>query len=325
MTRGFLLGKFMPPHRGHLYCCDFAQAIADEVTVLVCSLDDDPIPGALRHDWMRQLLPRCRVPHLTEPVPQEPAEHARFWDIWREIVQRAHPEPIDYVFASEAYGDRLAREVGARFVPVDPARRAVPVSASAIRQDPFRQWRWLPDLVRPYFAKRVCLFGPESSGKSTLAAALADRFETVQVPEYGRIHTDAFGTDCTPDDLLAIARGHIASEAAAARNANRILVLDGDPLLTAVWSDMLCGGRDPWFAQFRDVADLYLLCDIDMPWADDGTRYFPATADRQRFFAACQAELEAREAPFVMLSGDPESRLKTAVEAIIGRFPGLAA
>lgn len=324
MTRGFLLGKFMPPHLGHVYCCDFAQAIADEVTVLVCSLDDDPIPGALRYDWMSRLLPRCRVRHLTEPVPQEPSEHPQFWDIWRDIVQRVHPGTIDYVFASEAYGDRLAREVGARFVPVDPARRAVPVSARDIRDDPFRHWRYLPDLVRPYFAGRICLFGPESTGKSTLAAQLADRFDTVQVPEYGRVHTDAFGTACAPADLLAIARGHIASEKAAVRNANRILILDGDPLLTAVWSDMLCGGRDPWFAAYDNPADLYLLTDIDMPWADDGTRYFPDSADRGRFLAACRAELEARGVPFVTLSGDAENRRRTAVDAIVNRFPGLS-
>ena len=323
MKRGFLLGKFMPPHLGHVYCCDFARPMAGEVTVLVCSLDDDPIPGALRYDWMSRLAPRCRVRHLTEPVPQEPSEHPRFWEIWREIVRRFHPEPIDYVFASEAYGQRLAGEVGARFVPVDPGRQAVPVSAADIRRDPFRHWRFIPDLVRPYFARRICLFGPESTGKSTLAGRLARHFDTVWVPEYGRIHTDAFGTDCAPEDLLAIARGHVASEAAAARNANRILILDGDPILTAVWADMLGGGRDPWFAEFRDTADLYLLTDIDAPWVDDGTRYFPAEADRQRFLAACRAELEARGLPFVTLSGGPDARFRIAVDAIAGRFPGL--
>lgn len=313
----------MPPHLGHLYCCDFAQSMADEVTVLTCSLDGDPIPGALRYDWMSRLLPRCRVRHLTEPVPQEPAEHPEFWEIWREIVQRFHPEPIDFVFASESYGHRLAREVGARFVPVDPQRRAVSVSAADIRRDPFGHWRYLPDLVRPHFVKRICLFGPESTGKSTLAGQLAVRFDTALVPEYGRTHTDAFGTDCSREDLLAIARGHIASASASARIANRILILDGDPILTAVWSDMLCGGRDTWFAEFRDAADLYLLTDIDAPWVDDGTRYFPDDARRGQFFAACRAELEARSLPFVVLSGDADARFQTAVNAIIGRFPGL--
>lgn len=323
MTRGFLLGKFMPPHLGHLYCCDFAQAFADEVTVLTCSLDDDPIPGELRFYWMTRLLPRCRVRHLAEPVPQEPAEHPKFWDIWRDIVHRFHPEPIDFVFASDPYGHRLAEEVGAQFVPVDPGRVAMPVAATDIRDDPFGHWRYIPDLVKPYFTKRVCLFGPESTGKTTLATLLAAHFETVLVPEYGRIHTDAFGTECTPQDLLTIAHGHIAMEAGAAPNANRLLILDGDPVLTAIWSDMLCGARDPWFAGFQNVADLYLLTDIDASWTDNGTRYFPDRADRQRFFSACRAELEARNAPFVTLSGDPEKRFRQAIETIASRFSGL--
>lgn len=321
MTRGFLLGKFMPPHLGHVYCGDFAQSIADDVTVLVCSLDGDPIPGDLRYRWMARLLPDCRIRHLTDPVPQEPGESPDFWEIWREIVRRYHPEPIDFVLASEPYGHRLAEEVGARYVPVDPQRRAVPVSASDIRRDPFGHWRYLPDLVRAHFARRVCLFGPESTGKSTLAARLAAHFDTVVVPEYGRVHTDAFGTECSPSDLLAIARGHIASETAAARQANRVLILDGDPVLTAVWSDMLCGGRDPWFADFRRLADLYLLTDIDTPWVDDGTRYFPGKADRERFFAACRDELQARGARFVTLSGDFDRRFRTAIAEISSRMP----
>ncbi|MCK4867652.1 MAG: AAA family ATPase, partial [Alphaproteobacteria bacterium] len=195
MTRGFLLGKFLPPHDGHVFLCDFARAYCDELTILVCTLEDDPIPGALRFQWMRELFPDCRVLHLAEDVPQEPADHPEFWDIWRGIVQRFHREPIDFVFASEDYGNRLAAEVGARFVPVDIPREAVPVSGEAIRADPFANWRYIPPPVRPYFAKKICIFGPESTGKTTLARDLAARLETVHVPEYGRVYTDTFGTD----------------------------------------------------------------------------------------------------------------------------------
>jgi len=86
MTRGFLLGKFMPPHRGHLMLCDFARSYCDELTVLVCSRPGDPIDGALRYDWMRELVPGARIVHFAKDVPQEPSEHPGFWRIWREIV-----------------------------------------------------------------------------------------------------------------------------------------------------------------------------------------------------------------------------------------------
>jgi HTH-type transcriptional regulator, transcriptional repressor of NAD biosynthesis genes len=325
-TRGFLLGKFMPPHNGHVFLCDFASRYADALTILVCSLPDDPIPGALRFDWMRELAPSCRVLHLDEAgVPQQPDDDPRFWEVWRGLVRRFHPEPVDFVFASESYGRRLAAEVGARFVPVDPVRLAVPVSATQVRRDPFAVWDHLPPPVRAHYARTVCFFGPESTGKSMLAHRLAERLATRMVPEYGRIHTGQFGTDCTAEDLRRIVRGHTAATRAARRQANRILVLDTDPVLTAVWSDMLLGTRPADLDQVEEPANLYLLTDIDVPWIDDGTRYFPDAQTRRRFLERCREELIRRELPFVTLSGDWDARLETAVAAIRRRFPGAGA
>lgn len=242
-----------------------------------------------------------------------------------EIGKRFHPEPIDFVFASESYGHRLATELGARFVPVDPSRLSVATSGRAIRADPFAHWHLLPSVVRPYYAARVCIMGPESTGKTTLAEALAAHYRTIAVPEYGRIHTDQFGVDCGDGDIARIAQGHVALTKAAARQANCLLILDTDPVLTGVWSDMLLGRRDSWFARFRDTADLYLLCDIDMPWVDDGTRYFPDSQTRHRFMAACRNELEARGLAYAIVSGDRDRRLKQAIAAIDAHFPGIAA
>ena len=319
---GFVLGKFMPPHLGHVFMCDFARAYCRRLTILVCSLKDDPVPGVLRYRWMQALFPGCDVKWCQEDLPQAPEDHPDFWPIWRDVVARYAGSP-DVVFASEDYGARLAAETGARFVPVDRARQVVPVSATMIRNDPFRHWDFLPVPVRPYYAKRVVLFGPESTGKSTLAAQLAKRFDTVHVPEYARTYTDAFGTAVTAIDLERIAEGQRASLSAARRRANRIVIEDTDRLLTAVWSDMLLGSRAPAIGLIDDPADLYLLCDIDLPWDDDGTRYFPAPADRQRFFEACRAELEAWGLPYVVIQGTGQAREDAAAAAIMTAFPGL--
>ncbi|HEY6964869.1 MAG TPA: adenylyltransferase/cytidyltransferase family protein, partial [Erythrobacter sp.] len=99
--RGFLLGKFMPPHAGHLSLIRAARALVDELTVLVCWLPDDPIPGEARLQWMRDLAPDCRVTGHGAVVPQAPEDSADFWPVWCGIVAAAHPEPIDYVFAGE--------------------------------------------------------------------------------------------------------------------------------------------------------------------------------------------------------------------------------
>ncbi len=317
MTRGFVLGKFLPPHMGHVYLCDFARAYCDHLTVLVCSLPDDPIPGEVRLRWMEELCPGARVLWHAEAVPQAPEEHPDFWRIWREIVRRAHPEPIDFVFASEAYGHRLAKEVGAgRFVPVDPMRQAVPVSGTSVRETPLLHWEHLPPPVRAHYAKRVCVFGPESTGKTTLANRLGDHFKTRVVPEYGRTYTEAFGVDCDQSALANIIRGHRAATTASRRYCNKVLILDTDPVLTLVWADMLTGSRAGLGVSKDDLADLYLLTDIDVPWVNDGTRYFPDAGARRTFFERCKAELVVRGLPHVTLSGAWAQREATAIAAV---------
>ncbi len=316
VTTGFVLGKFMPPHQGHVLLCETARALVDRLTILVCWLPDDPVPGPLRLQWMRELFPDCDVIGHDAIVPQEPAEHPDFWSIWRGIVTAAHPAPIDFVFASDAYGQRLADEVGARFLPGDPDRQAVPISASAIRADPWRHWRDIPVPVRPYYARTICLHGPESVGKSALSIRLAEHFDTNLVPEYGRTWCEQFGTDLTMDDLVWIARGHDAMTRAALRQCNRRLILDTDPLMTAAWADMLFGRRDPWFDAWNATADLYLLLDTDLPWHDDGTRLFGTPADRARFLDASRAELERRGVRWAMVRGEGEARFENALAAI---------
>ena len=329
--RGFVLGKFMPPHMGHVFMCDFARRYCERLTILVCSLPTESIPGSLRHAWMREMFPDCEVLWCDELLPQAPSGPGdeAFWSIWRDVVDRyaGNDCRLDVVFASEHYGRRLAEVLEAEFVPVDFTRTARSISGTAIRNDPFATWDFIPPVVRPYFTKRVCLFGPESTGKSTLAVRLAAHFQTICVPEYGRTYTETFGTNIGPPDLRKFVMGHVASVAAAKRQANRILIEDTDPVLTAVWSEMLTGVREDWLTCYNDYADLYLLTDIDLPWSDDGTRYFDDQASRSRFFQLCGDELKSRRLRYEVIRGQGELRFDAAVSAIqkeffVGMNPG---
>ncbi len=165
--------------------------------------------------------------------------------------------------------------------------------------------------------KRVTLFGAESTGKSTLAAALARHYDTIVMPEYGRTYTEIHGQGAnSSEDMLRIALGHLERRAALQDRANRVLIEDTDPVLTAIWSDILAHTRDPWFDAFRDYPDLYLFCDIDLPWVKDDVRYFGNAAERQRFHIACERELVARGVAFVRINGAPDQRLARAIRAI---------
>jgi NadR type nicotinamide-nucleotide adenylyltransferase len=313
------LGKFMPPHAGHQYLIDFARAYADDLAVVVGSLADEPIAGSLRFAWMQGLYPDLRVLHLQDENPQEPAEHPDFWDIWRTSLQKILPWRPDCVFASEDYGEKLAQVLGARFVPVDLGRTTIPISATAIRDDPWEHWRYLPACVRSHYAFRVCVFGPESTGKTTLSKSLASHLQTTCVPEYARTYLEQRGGRLEAMDLPAIARGQAASEDALVGQCNRFLVCDTDTLATQVWSEALYGHVDPVVESLARTrgCDLYILCDVDIPWVADRVRYLPD--ERREFFERCQKTLEGAGRHYVVVRGSREERLGTAIEAISAR------
>jgi NadR type nicotinamide-nucleotide adenylyltransferase len=164
--------------------------------------------------------------------------------------------------------------------------------------------------------RTICLHGPESTGKSMLAPRLARSLGGAVVDEYGRTFAEANGLDFTMADLVGIAVTHDNIRRAMAAGGIDPLILDTDPLMTAVWADMLFGERDPWFDAWQGTADLYLLLDIDLPWVEDGTRMFGSVVDRQRFFDLSKAELERRGAHWALVGGQGDARFANALAAV---------
>ena len=327
MRRGFMLGKFQPPHLGHLFVCETAAAMVDEMTVLVCSTDAEIIPGHLRFQWMRQLLPQLRVLHMHRDIPQEPSEHSDFWSIWRMAIGEFHPEPIDFVFGSEQYLFQLAQTLDAEAVIVDPDREVFPAHGSEICRDPAANWPLIPPPVRPHFQKRVCLLGPESTGKSTLAKALAAQVDCQHMPEYGRTYDALYrqSENWTASDFVNLAKTHIAMRQALAPHAGPVLIEDTDIIQTAVWAEYLLGDTPSAFEEMisaADYADSYLLLSPEVGWTDDGTRYFERAGDRSWFFERCRSRLSSLNLPHVELAGtDWTERSETAfshLESIVG-------
>lgn len=164
--------------------------------------------------------------------------------------------------------------------------------------------------------RTVCLHGPESTGKSTMAPRLARHFDSVCVAEFGRTYCETYGTDLTMSDLVVIAQAQDAKARTAIAGGAYPVILDTDPLMSAVWADMMFERRDPWFDHWNGYADLYLLFDIDLPWQEDGTRMFGTATARRRFFERSRDELVRRGVPWVLIDGQGSRRYLNALAAI---------
>ena len=327
MSKGLFLGKFMPPHKGHLFVCEVARHRVDELTVLLCSHDAELIDGHLRAEWMRECLgPRCDLVHMHRDIPQEPKDHPDFWKIWKDTIFEHHPDPLDYVFGSEDYILKLADILNAQPFVVDVNRKNMPVTATEIRDKPHRHWDYIPAPVRSYYQKRVTLLGAESTGKSTLSKILADYFGTKAISEYGRDYDALFkqGADWGEDDFTMIAEGHLAMASAIAPDAGYVVIEDTDLLQTVVWSEALLQ-QVPRALVDRlanaALPDLYLLLSPDTEWIDDGTRYHSTPEERHWFHNRLKHWLETTGAEWREISGHDwsirEQNAKRAVTDVL--------
>lgn len=313
-TTGLVLGKFLPPHLGHQYLIEFAKNYVDELILIIGVRPTDPIPGKLRVAWLKEMYPNVNVIVVDDKNPEE--DDKNYWKIWESTLRKALPYIPDFMFASEDYGWKLSKILGMEYVPVDHARNLVPVSGTKIRKDPLKYWKYIAPIARPHFLKRVCIYGPESTGKSTLTKKLAKHFDTIYCDEYARSLLNFKNGDVVYSDIEKIGRGHKASEEALALQANKILFSDTDIITTLIWSNVLFKKCPAWVKNEIDNRqyDLYLLLDVDVPWIKDAQRYLPTK--RKWFLNLCIKELKKRNRKFVLIGGSWDDRFKKAVKEV---------
>ncbi|MEN5235420.1 ATP-binding protein [Sphingobacterium faecium] len=168
-----------------------------------------------------------------------------------------------------------------------------------------------PDLIK------IAVVGPESTGKSTIAQAVAQHFNTVCVPEYAREYCKNLHNEYTLQDEVNMYYGQIALENTLIPLAkNNLLICDTTIMTIKIWCDYLFGDTP------QDVKDeinsrhydLYLLMDIDLPWEEDPLRDFPE--HREHFMGVWESELKSLDANYIIISGLGDERLNNALQAI---------
>ena len=315
-SRGLVIGKFYPPHRGHKHLIDTAMSDSAEVHVIVCDRAGEDPPATLRARWIREIHPGARVMVVEDTYPPDDSE------LWARLVRHWLGFTPDSAYTSEDYGHAFCRFLGCRHVQVDKARIAFPVSGTMVRTMPLACWDYLERPVRAHYALRVVLQGAESTGKTTLSRMLAKELGTVTVPEFGRAYTEekireGTGSIWNTDDFVIIAKRQVEMANEAAGHCNRVVICDTDAFATGIWHRRYLGCRS---AEVESIAaadkqpDLCILTDINTPFEQDGTR--DGENIRGWMDSVFREELEKSGRKFIEVKGNLGQRLETSLTAI---------
>lgn len=319
-----VVGKFAPLHQGHLFLLDTAQHHSQKLIILsYCKPEPVGCMQQRRYRWLKQHYPNAELCVLDETQAKQLGLHlpddTEADDIHRhfcaDLLQKLGHTQVDAVFSSEAYGPGFAKVLTQRLqrqvdhVSVDPSRTQLPVSASQIRSDLPAMQHWLAEGVADdLVAQRVCLLGGESSGKTTLAAALAQSLDSIWVPEYGRERWEQQQGILLYEDLLAIAQEQVRREDKARWSAKRWLICDTSPMTTLLYCQSMFGRAE---RELELLAERHyeqtFLCAPDFDFVQDGTRRDEAFQHWQHHWY--KKQLQSKGIPYHIAKGSVAERV----------------
>jgi NadR type nicotinamide-nucleotide adenylyltransferase len=324
MKVGLTLGKYAPLHRGHQHVIETALAEMDRVIVLIYDAPEvTPVPLPVRAAWIRKLYPQVEVLEAWDgpvEIGSDPALTARH-DAY--LKRRLAGRMITHFYSSEFYGEHVSRALGAVDRQVDSERLLQPISATMVRSDPYRYRQFLDPLVYRDLITQVVFLGAPSTGKTTLAAALAQEHRTVWVPEYGREYWEKHQSNrrLSLEQLFEIGVGHRQREEAQLMSANRYLFIDTDATTTRQFSLYYHDACDERLEQLASETrlryDLFFLCLPDIPYDDTWDR--SGAVFREVFQRRIEADLITRRIPYAKVGGSLEQRMASVNEVLSKR------
>lgn len=335
---GVYFGKFIPPHRGHLNAIIHAATRCQKLYVVVSDNKERTkkicresgiknIPVNLRIQWLSQELQDLEHIKVVKLDESNIPEYPNGWEKWGKLMKEAVGEHIDIMFCGEKeYVDGLKKHIhnDVKVELFDPERTTYNISATEIRENPYKHWDYILGPARPFFAKRILIAGTESSGKSTLVKYLAKIYHTSWSEEVGRYYAKRYlggnETIFTDEDFGRIANQQVEQDFNALRSANRVCFFDTDAVVTQYYSLLYMGHRNDMVEACVDPNkyDLVLLLKPDVEWVSDGQRLNGEQEKREQLYERLKHMYIERgfQDKIIEIGGNYYERTVSAISAV---------
>jgi len=333
-TVGFIGGRFLPFHRGHIFAIIEASNHVEDLYVVLNSSRKDkevcikdgirPIPAEVRLSWIGESISKLENIHILH-IQDEGWGDSDNWDAGTRAVKQAIGKKITHVFSSEHEYDELFDKYypEAEHIIIDARRSTVKAkSASEIRRNLYDYWSLLPPNVQSFFVKRIAFIGTESVGKTTLAEKLSKFYNTAYVHEVGRDYTLKYSDQLTVEHFDQLAMEHFLLTEKKSLECNRVLLVDSEAIVTQYYLEMYFGMRSSLIDEIikRQKFDLWLYLEPDLEWVDDGVRFAGDQQLREKNNMHLKEMLAEYGVDFITVSGDYNNRFIEAKNAIDSLF-----
>ncbi|CAM3560634.1 AAA family ATPase [Paenibacillus lupini] len=321
---GLTLGKFAPFHRGHQHVVETALGEVDHLIVVIYdSPEVTRVPLSVRARWIRELYPNVEVleawdgPSDSGDTPEIKRKQENY------ILGLLGDRKVTHFYSSEFYGEHMSEALGAVNRQVDPLRESFPVSGTRVREALYENKELVHPIVYRDLITNVVFLGAPSTGKTTLAAQMAEELQTIWMPEYGREYWEQHQIErrLTLEQLVDIAEGHLEREEHLLLQARDMLFVDTNAITTFMFSLYYHGEAHPKLeemaARCASRYDIVFLCEDDIPYDDTPDR--SGDVGRHNFQKQIIADLITRKIPFIPLCGSLEERVRQ-VKSVLGRY-----
>lgn len=296
-TIGFIGGRFLPYHRGHIFTIIEASNHVENLYVVLnsseekdratCIADNVKImPADVRLSWIGESLSRLENIHILH-IEDDTWGESDDWDIGARAVREAIGKEVTHVFSSEHTYNELFDKYypEAEHIVIETDRNPVQAQdASEIRRHIYKHWDIFPPIVQSFFVKRIVFVGTESVGKTTLAEKLSKFYNTAYVHEVGRDYTIKYSDQLTVQHFDELAMEHFLLTEEKSLQCNKVLFVDSEAIVTQYYLHIYFNRHSSLIDAIieRQRFDLWLYLEPDLEWKADGIRHDREQATREK-------------------------------------------